>query len=42
MRYYEILEFGYHVVNPKAAKKLGITDKSAMKFMVLTKERVKI
>jgi hypothetical protein len=26
MQSYEILEFGYHVVNPKAAKKLGITN----------------
>jgi len=37
-----ILEFGYHVVNPKAAKKLNITDESATKFIVLTKKRVKI
>jgi len=37
-----ILEFGYHLVNPKAAKKLGITDKRATKFIVLTKKRVKI
>jgi len=37
-----ILEFGYHLVNPKAAKKLNITDKSATKFIVLTKKRVEI
>jgi hypothetical protein len=37
-----LLEFGYYLVNPKAAKKLGITDESATKFIVLTKERVKI
>ncbi|RUM75102.1 MAG: hypothetical protein DSZ12_04345 [Sulfurovum sp.] len=37
-----ILEFGYHLVNPKAAKKLGITDEGATKFIVLTKKRVKI
>ena len=37
-----ILEFGYHLVNPKAAKKLGITDKSATKFIVLKKKRISI
>jgi len=37
-----IIEFGYHLVNPKAAKKLNITDESATKFIVLTKKRVKI
>ena len=35
-----ILEFGYHVVNPKSAKKLGITDRDATKFIVLTKKRI--
>jgi len=37
-----LLEFGYYLVNPKVAKKLGITEESATKFIVLTKERVKI
>ncbi len=36
------IQFGYHMVNPQAAKKLNITDESATKFIVLTKERVKI
>ncbi len=33
-----IVEFGYYVVNPKAAKKLDITDKSVTEFIVLTKK----
>lgn len=37
-----VVKFGYHVVNPKAAKKLNITDKSATEFIVLTKKRFKI
>ena len=37
-----ILRFGYYLVNPKAAKKLGITDESATKFIVLTKKRISI
>ena len=37
-----VVKFGYHVVNPKAAKKLGIEDKSATEFIVLTKKRFKI
>lgn len=37
-----LLEFGYHVVNPKAAKKLGISDKSVTEFIVLTKRRISI
>ncbi len=37
-----VLEFGYYLVNPKSAKKLGITDKSVTKFTVLTKKRVTI
>ena len=37
-----ILEFGYHIVNPKAAKKLGIANKSATEFIILTKKRVSI
>ena len=37
-----ILEFGYYLVNPKAAKKLEITDKSVTKFIILTKKRIKI
>ncbi len=37
-----LVEFGYYVVNPKAAKMLNITDKSVTEFIVLTKERFKI
>ena len=37
-----VIEFGYYIVNPKAAKKLGITDESVTKFTVLTKKRVSI
>jgi len=37
-----IMEFGYHLVNPKAAKKLEITDKSVTEFIVLTKKRITI
>jgi len=37
-----IIEFGYYVVNPKAAKKLNITDESAITFIVLTKKRISI
>lgn len=37
-----IVEFGYYVVNPKIAKKLGITDKSVTTFIVLSKKRFKI
>ena len=37
-----VVKFGYFVVNPKAAKMLEITDESATRFIVLTKERVKI
>jgi DNA-directed RNA polymerase subunit RPC12/RpoP len=37
-----IVEFGYYMVNPKAAKKLEITDKSATEFIVLTKKRFAI
>ena len=37
-----IIEFGYYVVNPKAAKKLNITDESATTFIVLTKKRISI
>ena len=32
-----LVEFGYTMVNPKAAKKLGITDPDATRFTVLTK-----
>jgi len=34
-----VVEFGYRMVNPKAAKQLNITDKSATEFIVLTRER---
>ena len=34
-----VVKFGYYVVNPKAAKKLEITDKRVTKFIVLTKKR---
>jgi DNA-directed RNA polymerase subunit RPC12/RpoP len=34
-----VVKFGYYVVNPKAAKKLEITDKSVTKFIVLTKKK---
>ena len=37
-----IMEFGYYVVNPSAAKKLEITDKSVTEFIILTKKRVEI
>ena len=37
-----ILEFGYHLVNPKAAKKLGITEMSSTKFIVLKKKRIRM
>jgi len=37
-----IVKFGYYVVNPKAAKKLEITDKSVTEFIVLTKKRFEI
>ena len=37
-----VVEFGYRMVNPKAAKQLNITDKSATEFIVLTRERFEI
>ena len=37
-----VIEFGYYLVNPKAAKKLGITDEHVTEFKVLTKKRVEI
>jgi len=37
-----VVKFGYYVVNPKAAKKLEITDKSVTEFIVLTKKRFSI
>ena len=37
-----VVKFGYYVVNPQAAKKLEITDKSVTKFIVLTKKRFSI
>ena len=37
-----VVKFGYYVVNPEAAKKLEITDKSVTEFIVLTKKRFSI
>jgi len=37
-----VVEFGYYLVNPKAAEKLDITDKSVTKFIVLSKKRFTI
>jgi hypothetical protein len=34
-----LVEFGYHIVNPKIAKKLGLEAQRYKKFVVLTKER---
>jgi len=34
-----IVEFGYHIVNPKMAKKLGLEQENYTKFVVLTKQR---
>ena len=36
------VRFGYYIVNPKAAEKLGIKEKSATEFIVLTKKRFTI
>ncbi len=36
------IQFGYHMVNPTAAKILNITDESARKFIILTRERIAI
>ncbi len=33
------VEFGYYLVNPKVAKKLNITEKSATEFILLSRER---
>jgi len=37
-----VVEFGYYIVNPKAADKLGIKDKHVTEFIVLTKKRFEI
>lgn len=37
-----VVKFGYYLVNPKAAKKLNITDKRVTEFIVLTQKRFKI
>jgi hypothetical protein len=37
-----IVEFGYYVVNPKVARKLGLTDGDATEFIVLTQGRFSI
>ena len=34
-----VVEFGYYIVNSKAAKKLDIADKSVTEFIILTKKR---
>ncbi len=34
-----VAKFGYHIVNPKVAEKLGISDKKLLEFTVLTKRR---
>ncbi len=34
-----IVEFGYHIVNPKIAKKLNITDEMVKKFTLLKKQK---
>ncbi len=34
-----IVEFGYHIVNPKIAKKLNIKDEMVTKFTILKKEK---
>lgn len=36
------VEFGYHIVNPKIAKKLELKDVSLSKFIILKKEQFKI
>ena len=36
------VEFGYHVVNPKIAKKLKLQDESLSKFVILTKKQFSI
>jgi hypothetical protein len=36
------VEFGYHIVNPKIAKKLQLKDESLSKFVILTKKRFTI
>jgi len=37
-----VITFGYYLVNPKAAKKLGIKNPGVTKFIILTKKRVVI
>ena len=37
-----VVKFGYYIANPKAAKKLGIQDPGASKFIILTKKRFDI
>jgi hypothetical protein len=36
------VEFGYHIVNPKIAKKLELKDESLSKFVILTKKQFSI
>ncbi len=37
-----IVEFGYHIVNPKMAKKLKLTDEKLYKFVILKKQKFSI
>lgn len=34
-----LVEFGYHIVNPAIAQKLGLEDEKYKKFVILTKKR---
>jgi hypothetical protein len=36
------VEFGYHIINPKIAKKLQLKDKSLSKFVILSKKQFSI
>jgi hypothetical protein len=36
-----VAEFGYHIVNPAIAKKLGLDDEKYKKFVILSKKRFK-
>ncbi len=37
-----VVQFGYHIVNPKMAKKLGLDQEKFTKFVVLSKGRFKV
>jgi hypothetical protein len=34
-----VVQFGYYIANPKAAQKLGITQKEATDFIILKEQR---